>query len=314
VQVLNEIKASPERKLYNPDNFYCFKDGGGAGMPEACCAHGQRVCCGADGPLPSVPAPGGCCVLGNNWGIGYNAGQKVHDHVIDILDREAESSDSLDVRSGERRAGRSRSLTSNKVRHAGQQRAQSFTLVHSIAGGTGSGLGSYLLEQLSDRYPKKLVRTCAKRVTSSKAMLTGVTGVRRLNGRCAAANVLRVSECGTRSRGRRDERPGRRERLWRRRGAAVQFGADAQAPYHQCRQRRTCRANLDHGCWNVVVLIWELGAVHYSATVDRKVVLDNTAIYRIMADNLMATSASPQQINQLVGRRTLRCPALEGTG
>ena len=31
-------------------------------------------------------------------------------------------------------------------------------LVHSIAGGTGSGLGSYLLEQISDRFPKKLVR------------------------------------------------------------------------------------------------------------------------------------------------------------
>ena len=29
-------------------------------------------------------------------------------------------------------------------------------------------------------------------------------------------------------------------------------------------------------------------------------VLDNTAIYRIMTDNLMTTSANPQQINQLV--------------
>ena len=35
---------------------------------------------------------------------------------------------------------------------------QTLILVHSIAGGTGSGLGSYLLEQLSDRFPKKLVR------------------------------------------------------------------------------------------------------------------------------------------------------------
>ncbi|KAF1740947.1 hypothetical protein MXB_2272, partial [Myxobolus squamalis] len=32
-------------------------------------------------------------------------------------------------------------------------------LTHSIAGGTGSGLGSYILEQLNDRYPKKLVQT-----------------------------------------------------------------------------------------------------------------------------------------------------------
>lgn len=32
-------------------------------------------------------------------------------------------------------------------------------LLHSIAGGTGSGLGSYLLETLTDRYPKKLTQT-----------------------------------------------------------------------------------------------------------------------------------------------------------
>jgi len=32
-------------------------------------------------------------------------------------------------------------------------------LLHSIAGGTGSGLGSFLLEQLNDRFPKKLIQT-----------------------------------------------------------------------------------------------------------------------------------------------------------
>lgn len=32
-------------------------------------------------------------------------------------------------------------------------------LLHSIAGGTGSGLGSFLLERLNDRYPKKLIQT-----------------------------------------------------------------------------------------------------------------------------------------------------------
>jgi tubulin gamma len=32
-------------------------------------------------------------------------------------------------------------------------------LLHSIAGGTGSGLGSYVLETLNDRYPKKLIQT-----------------------------------------------------------------------------------------------------------------------------------------------------------
>lgn len=32
-------------------------------------------------------------------------------------------------------------------------------LLHSIAGGTGSGLGSYLLESLNEHYPKKLIQT-----------------------------------------------------------------------------------------------------------------------------------------------------------
>jgi tubulin gamma len=32
-------------------------------------------------------------------------------------------------------------------------------MLHSIAGGTGSGMGSYLLEKMNDRYPKKLIQT-----------------------------------------------------------------------------------------------------------------------------------------------------------
>lgn len=41
---------------------------------------------------------------------------------------------------------------------------EGFTLCHSIAGGTGSGMGSYLLELLSDRWNKKLIQTyrCGK--------------------------------------------------------------------------------------------------------------------------------------------------------
>ena len=49
--------------------------------------------------------------------------------MFDIIDREADGSDSL----------------------------EGFVLTHSIAGGTGSGMGSYILEKLADRYPKKLV-------------------------------------------------------------------------------------------------------------------------------------------------------------
>ena len=50
---------------------------------------------------------------------------------MDMLDREADGSDSL----------------------------EGFVLCHSIAGGTGAGLGSYLLERLNDHFPKKLIST-----------------------------------------------------------------------------------------------------------------------------------------------------------
>ena len=36
---------------------------------------------------------------------------------------------------------------------------QGFMLMHSIAGGTGSGFGSFMLERLNDKFPKKLIQT-----------------------------------------------------------------------------------------------------------------------------------------------------------
>lgn len=50
---------------------------------------------------------------------------------MDMINREADMSDSL----------------------------EGFVLSHSIAGGTGSGMGSYLLENLNDHFPKKLIQT-----------------------------------------------------------------------------------------------------------------------------------------------------------
>lgn len=48
---------------------------------------------------------------------GYSQGEKVYEEVMEMMDREAENSDSL----------------------------EGFMLLHSIAGGTGSGLGSYVI-------------------------------------------------------------------------------------------------------------------------------------------------------------------------
>ena len=41
----------------------------------------------------------------------------------------------------------------------GSDSLEGFMMLHSIAGGTGSGLGSFLLERLNDRFPKKIIQT-----------------------------------------------------------------------------------------------------------------------------------------------------------
>jgi tubulin gamma len=68
---------------------------------------------------------------GNNWASGYRQGAEHYEYVLDMIDRESDNSDSL----------------------------EGFVLTHSIAGGTGSGMGSYLLERLNDHFPKKLIQT-----------------------------------------------------------------------------------------------------------------------------------------------------------
>ncbi|KAI9854260.1 MAG: gamma-tubulin [Vezdaea acicularis] len=97
-RVIHGIQTGAYKNIYNPENFYVGKDGIGAG---------------------------------NNWAAGYATGESVYEEVMEMIDREADGSDSL----------------------------EGFMLLHSIAGGTGSGLGSFLLERLNDRHPKKLIQT-----------------------------------------------------------------------------------------------------------------------------------------------------------
>jgi tubulin gamma len=68
---------------------------------------------------------------GNNWASGFRQGEEHYEYILDMIDRESDNSDSL----------------------------EGFVLCHSIAGGTGSGMGSYLLERLNDHFPKKLIQT-----------------------------------------------------------------------------------------------------------------------------------------------------------
>ena len=64
LQVINNILTSPYANLYNPENIFVSQDGGGAG---------------------------------NNWAQGYAAGERLYEEVMEMVDREAEGSDSLEV-------------------------------------------------------------------------------------------------------------------------------------------------------------------------------------------------------------------------
>ncbi|KAL6940470.1 gamma-tubulin [Hanseniaspora vineae] len=68
---------------------------------------------------------------GNVWADGYDYGTQYIEDMINMIDKELDSTDNF----------------------------EGFQLLHSVAGGTGSGLGSQLLEMLSDRYYKKLTTT-----------------------------------------------------------------------------------------------------------------------------------------------------------
>lgn len=120
-QVINSIRQSEYKNLYNPENIYVHPEGGGAG---------------------------------NNWAQGYHMAEKVSEEIMDMIDREADGSDSLE---GFTLWCCARACVSLVCANARSLRA--CVRSHSIAGGTGSGMGSYLLERLNDRFPKKLIQT-----------------------------------------------------------------------------------------------------------------------------------------------------------
>ncbi|KAK9841919.1 hypothetical protein WJX84_011041 [Apatococcus fuscideae] len=71
---------------------------------------------------------------GNNWAQGHHAyGPQYHQKLLQRLRRAAEACDSL----------------------------QGFLLLHSLGGGTGSGLGTYLLSMLQDEFPGILRFACS---------------------------------------------------------------------------------------------------------------------------------------------------------
>lgn len=62
--MINGIQTGPYRNIYNPENFFIDSQGSGAG---------------------------------NNWASGYAQGDQVQEEIFDMIDREADGSDSLEV-------------------------------------------------------------------------------------------------------------------------------------------------------------------------------------------------------------------------
>ena len=71
------------------------------------------------------------CGAGNNWAHGYTSGREMKDDIMETCRREAEGCDFL----------------------------ESYFIFHSVAGGTGSGLGSLLIEEIHSDFPKKILHT-----------------------------------------------------------------------------------------------------------------------------------------------------------
>ena len=152
---------SDMKNLFNPENVYLSDHGGGAG---------------------------------NNWASGYHQGESVQEDILDMIGKLFHSPHrghsckdlammlqqiicsaqqgtpmlqctALAPLTQERRMRSCLEISKVNAcdcadREAGYSDSlEGFVLCHSIAGGTGSGLGSYLLEALNDRFPKKLVQT-----------------------------------------------------------------------------------------------------------------------------------------------------------
>ena len=85
---------------------------------------------------------------GNNWAKGhYTEGAELVDSVLDIVRKEAESCDCL----------------------------QGFQLTHSLGGGTGSGMGTLMINKIREEYPDRIMNTFS--IVPSPKVRTNLTYV-----------------------------------------------------------------------------------------------------------------------------------------
>jgi len=95
--VVDSVRSGPFGQLFRPDNFVFSQSS-----------------------------------AGNNWAKGhYTEGAELIDSVLDVVRKEAESSDCL----------------------------QGFQITHSLGGGTGSGMGTLLISKIREEYPDRMLCT-----------------------------------------------------------------------------------------------------------------------------------------------------------
>ncbi len=94
---MDSVRSGPFGQIFRPDNFVFGQSG-----------------------------------AGNNWAKGhYTEGAELVDSVLDVVRKEAESTDCL----------------------------QGFQMAHSLGGGTGSGLGTLLISKIREEYPDRIMNT-----------------------------------------------------------------------------------------------------------------------------------------------------------
>merc|ERR1712209_337078 len=94
---MDSVRSGPFGQIFRPDNFVFGQSG-----------------------------------AGNNWAKGhYTEGAELVDSVLDVVTKEAESSDCI----------------------------QGFQLTHSLGGGTGSGMGTLLISKIREEYPDRIMNS-----------------------------------------------------------------------------------------------------------------------------------------------------------
>nr|XP_057937425.1 tubulin beta chain-like isoform X2 [Doryrhamphus excisus] len=119
-------------------NVYFNEAAGGKYVPRAILVdlEPSTMDCARSGPFGQIFRPDnfvfGKSGAANNWAKGhYTDGADMVDSVVDVVRKESESCDCL----------------------------QGFQLTHSLGGGTGSGMGTLLINKIREEYPDRIINT-----------------------------------------------------------------------------------------------------------------------------------------------------------